>query len=83
MKTAIQQLIDQLESRIADDDSTPYMWNAEILDLLKQHLQIEKEVMCDFADQYETYCWRDYQAVGPHGLLMEPDEFFDKLSNDE
>ena len=58
MKTPMQELIDIIKQRINDDDSIPYMYNERILELAESLLEKEKEVMCEFADDYQRNCFQ-------------------------
>jgi hypothetical protein len=63
MKTPMQELIDIIKQRINDDDSIPYMYNERILELAESLLEKEKEVMCEFAEEYVGSCLIDYPKI--------------------
>lgn len=63
MKTPMQELIDIIKQRINDDDSIPYMYNERILELAESMLEKEKEVMCEFAEEYVGSCLIDYPKI--------------------
>ena len=59
----MQELIDIIKQRINDDDSIPYMYNERILELAESLLEKEKEVMCEFAEEYVGSCLIDYPKI--------------------
>jgi hypothetical protein len=63
MKTPMQELIEIIKKRINDDDSIPYMYNERILELAESLLEKEKEVMCEFAEEYVGSCLIDYPKI--------------------
>lgn len=59
----MQELIEIIKKRINDDDSIPYMYNERILELAESLLEKEKEVMCEFAEEYVGSCLIDYPKI--------------------
>jgi hypothetical protein len=56
MKTPIQELIEIIKKRQEDDEAMPFMYNNKIIALAESLLEKEKEVMQDFATEYEREC---------------------------
>jgi len=56
MKTPMQELIEIIKKRKEDDDAMPFMYNDRIIELAESLLEKEKEVMQDFATEYERQC---------------------------
>jgi len=56
MKTPMQELIEIIKKRKEDDDAMPFMYNDKIIALAESMLEEEKEVMQDFATDYEREC---------------------------
>ena len=56
MKTPMQELIEIVKKRKEDDDAMPFMYNDRIIELAESLLEKEKEVMQDFATEYERQC---------------------------
>ena len=75
MKTPIQELIDIIKQRI-NDDAIPYMYNEIILELAESLLEKEKEVMCQFADEFAIECINFH-----HEKTMSQEQFFNLTFN--
>ena len=58
MKTPIQELIEIIKKRQEDDEAMPFMYNDKIIALAESMLEKEKEVMCEFADDYQLNCFQ-------------------------
>lgn len=58
MKTPIQELIEIIKKRQEDDEAMPFMYNDRIIKLAESMLEKEKEVMCEFADDYQRNCFQ-------------------------
>jgi hypothetical protein len=56
MKTPMQELIFVIRKRQEDEDVQPFMWLEQIVELAESMLEREKEVMQDFATDYEREC---------------------------
>ena len=56
MKTPMQELISVIRKRQEDEDVQPFMWLEQIVELAESMLEREKEVMQDFATDYEREC---------------------------
>ena len=56
MKTPIQDLIEIIKKRQEDDEAMPFMYNDKIIALAESMLEKEKEVMQEFATEYEREC---------------------------
>ena len=56
MKTPMQELIEIIKKRKEDDEAMPFMYNDKIIALAESMLEKEKEVMCEFAWEYEREC---------------------------
>ena len=56
MKTPMQELIEIIKKRKEDDDAMPFMYNDKIIALAESMLEKEKEVMQEFATEYERQC---------------------------
>jgi hypothetical protein len=56
MKTPMQELIEIIKKRQEDDEAMPFMYNDRIIELAESLLEKEKEVMQDFATEYERQC---------------------------
>ena len=52
MKAPMQELISVIRKRQEDEDVQPFMWLEQIVELAESKLEKEKEVMCEFAEQY-------------------------------
>ena len=67
--TPVQELFDKLW----DADKDKFTWNA----ILKEMLEKEKEVMCEFATNYvEDECYASFS--GAVGSDLSTEEYFDK-----
>ncbi len=55
-KTPMQELIFVIRKRQEDEDVQPFMWLEQIVELAESMLEREKEVMQDFATDYEREC---------------------------
>ncbi len=58
MKTPMQELIEIIKKRQEDDEAMPFMYNDRIIALAESMLEKEKEVMCEFADDYQRNCFQ-------------------------
>jgi len=58
MKTPMQELISVIRKRQEDEDVQPFMWLEQIVELAESLLEKEKEVMCEFADDYQRNCFQ-------------------------
>ncbi len=58
MKTPMQELIEIIKKRQEDDEAMPFMYNDRIIKLAESMLEKEKEVMCEFADDYQRNCFQ-------------------------
>ena len=58
MKTPMQELISVIRKRQDDEDVQPFMWLEQIVELAESLLEKEKEVMCEFADDYQRNCFQ-------------------------
>ena len=58
MKTPMQELIFVIRKRQEDEDVQPFMWLEQIVELAESMLEKEKEVMCEFADDYQRNCFQ-------------------------
>ena len=58
MKTPMQELISVIRKRQEDEDVQPFMWLEQIVELAESMLEKEKEVMCEFADDYQRNCFQ-------------------------
>ncbi len=59
MKTPMQELIERLDKEINSKYPDGYNIVMEIAkDLTEQMLEKEKDVMCDFADDYQRNCFQ-------------------------
>jgi hypothetical protein len=56
MKTPMQELISVIRKRQEDEDVQPFMWLEQIVELAESMLEKEKEVMQEFAWEYEREC---------------------------
>ena len=56
MKTPMQELIEIIKKRKEDDDAMPFMYNDRIIELAESLLEKEREVMMEFATDYEREC---------------------------
>jgi hypothetical protein len=63
MKTAMQELIEIIKKRQEDDEAMPFMYNDKIIALAESMLEKEKEVMCEFAEEYVGSCLIDYPKI--------------------
>ncbi len=63
MKTPIQELIEIIKKRQEDDEAMPFMYNDRIIKLAESMLEKEKEVMCEFAEEYVGSCLIDYPKI--------------------
>ena len=52
----MQELIFVIRKRQEDEDVQPFMWLEQIVELAESMLEKEKEVMQDFATDYEREC---------------------------
>ena len=57
-KTPMQELISAIRKRQEDEDVQPFMWLEQIVELAESLLEKEKEVMCEFADDYQRNCFQ-------------------------
>ena len=57
-KTPMQELIEIIKKRQEDDEAMPFMYNDRIIKLAESMLEKEKEVMCEFADDYQRNCFQ-------------------------
>jgi hypothetical protein len=57
-KTPMQELISVIRKRQEDEDVQPFMWLEQIVELAESMLEKEKEVMCEFADDYQRNCFQ-------------------------
>jgi hypothetical protein len=57
-KTPMQELISAIRKRQEDEDVQPFMWHEQIVELAESMLEKEKEVMCEFADDYQRNCFQ-------------------------
>jgi hypothetical protein len=57
-KTPMQELISVIRKRQEDEDVQPFMWLEQIVELAESLLEKEKEVMCEFADDYQRNCFQ-------------------------
>jgi len=58
MKTAMQELIKIIKKGQEDDEAIPFMYNEQIIKIAESMLEKEKEVMCEFADDYQRNCFQ-------------------------
>ena len=63
MKTPMQELIEIIKKRQEDDEAMPFMYNDRIIKLAESMLEKEKEVMCEFAEEYVGSCLIDYPKI--------------------
>lgn len=63
MRTPIQELIEIIKKRQEDDEAMPFMYNDRIIKLAESMLEKEKEVMCEFAEEYVGSCLIDYPKI--------------------
>ena len=63
MKTPMQELIFVIRKRQEDEDVQPFMWLEQIVELAESLLEKEKEVMCEFAEEYVGSCLIDYPKI--------------------
>ena len=63
MKTPIQELIEIIKKRQEDDEAMPFMYNDRIIALAESMLEKEKEMMCEFAEEYVGSCLIDYPKI--------------------
>ena len=63
MKTPMQELIFVIRKRQEDEDVQPFMWLEQIVELAESMLEKEKEVMCEFAEEYVGSCLIDYPKI--------------------
>ena len=63
MKTPMQELIETIKKLQKDDDVQPFMWHEQIIKLAESMLEKEKEVMCEFAEEYVGSCLIDYPKI--------------------
>ena len=56
MKTPMQELIEIIKKRQEDDEAMPFMYNDRIIELAESLLEKEREVMMEFATDYEREC---------------------------
>ena len=64
MKTPMQELIERLDKEINSKYPDGYNIVMEIAkDLTEQMLEKEKEVMCEFAEEYVGSCLIDYPKI--------------------
>ena len=54
----MQELISAIRKRQEDEDVQPFMWLEQIVELAESLLEKEKEVMCEFADDYQRNCFQ-------------------------
>ena len=54
----MQELISVIRKRQDDEDVQPFMWLEQIVELAESMLEKEKEVMCEFADDYQRNCFQ-------------------------
>ena len=54
----MQELIFVIRKRQEDEDVQPFMWLEQIVELAESMLEKEKEVMCEFADDYQRNCFQ-------------------------
>ena len=54
----MQELISVIRKRQEDEDVQPFMWLEQIVELAESMLEKEKEVMCEFADDYQRNCFQ-------------------------
>ena len=54
----MQELIEIIKKRQEDDEAIPFMYNDRIIALAESLLEKEKEVMCEFADDYQRNCFQ-------------------------
>ena len=52
----MQELIEIIKKRKEDDDAMPFMYNDRIIELAESLLEKEREVMMEFATDYEREC---------------------------
>ena len=52
----MQELISVIRKRQEDEDVQPFMWLEQIVELAESMLEKEKEVMQEFAWEYEREC---------------------------
>ena len=62
-KTPMQELIETIKKLQKDDDVQPFMWHEQIIKLAESMLEKEKEVMCEFAEEYVGSCLIDYPKI--------------------
>ena len=63
MKTPMQELISVIRKRQEDEDVQPFMWLEQIVELAESMLEKEKEMMCEFAEEYVGSCLIDYPKI--------------------
>ena len=63
MKTPMQELIEIIKKRKEDDEAMPFMYNDKIIALAESMLEKEKEMMCEFAEEYVGSCLIDYPKI--------------------
>ena len=59
----MQELISVIRKRQEDEDVQPFMWLEQIVELAESMLEKEKEVMCEFAEEYVGSCLIDYPKI--------------------
>ena len=59
----MQELIFVIRKRQEDEDVQPFMWLEQIVELAESMLEKEKEVMCEFAEEYVGSCLIDYPKI--------------------
>ena len=59
----MQELIFVIRKRQEDEDVQPFMWLEQIVELAESMLEKEKEMMCEFAEEYVGSCLIDYPKI--------------------
>jgi len=72
MKTPMQEMLEWVRATLPMDLETPQMIEQKIESMLEK----EKEVMCEFADEFEIECTTLYD-----GRTMSPERFFELTFN--
>jgi hypothetical protein len=77
MKTPMQELIEKLDKAIGSGINTPSTWSyvdaiQSVRDIAERMLEKEKEVMCQFADDFAIECINFH-----HEKTMSPERFYE------
>ena len=72
----MQELISVIRKRQEDEDVQPFMWLEQIVELAESMLEKEKEVMCEFADDFANNCINFH-----HEKTMSQEQWFNLTFN--